>query len=499
LPVPDTLEPASLDAFIGSLLSAGFDPVGDQRSWVGPLHPALEHLTTERTMRVEVRDGWPYLHPKVYVQGLAAGLHRNHHGDICLWDDGDPSLAWLTWDGIAHRVREWAAEAPSTATADDPALDAHRYFEVARRGLATIDLTGIDIRYWGAREARGALKDDLLTIGEGPLRGRIYTVKAVQTPPKNLDGVRNLLRRRQRKDLERALRTVGLPEGVSFLVLVWKNAASPNLLILWLERTNGSVTAMSFEAARADAAVLLLRAGPDASQLRDRTVAVFGVGAVGSQVALLLARSGVGTLSLFDSQRLRPGDVVRHASSSLFVGKSKVASLKTGIYMQAPWTKVNTSEHSHWEPSQVAEIAKHVDLVVDAVGVASFTVQLARVCEVESRRLLSVALYRRGDVGRVRLQIARTGANLAGRATDTRFPNIPPDVEEAEAAWEAGCGAPIAQAPPPAVASAAAAAARLAVEVLCERETGDLDVIEIYRPRADSPFDVIGSRIYRPA
>jgi molybdopterin/thiamine biosynthesis adenylyltransferase len=499
LPVPDTLEPAALDAFISSLLAAGFEPVGDQRSWIGPLHPALEHLTAERTMRVEVRDGWPYLHPKVYVQGLAAGLHRNHHGDICLWGDGDPSLAWLTWDGIAHRITEWVAGAPSTATADDPALDAHRYFEVARKGLATIDLTGIDIRYWGAREARGAMKDDLLAIGEGPLRGRLYTLKAVQTPPKNLDGVRNLLRRRQRKDLDRALRTVGLPEGVSFLVLVWKNAASPNLLILWLERTNGSVTAMSIEAARADLAVLLLRAGPDAAQLRERAVAVLGVGAIGSQVALLLARSGVGTLSLFDPQRLRPGDVVRHASSSLFVGKPKVASLKTGIYMQAPWTKVNTYERSHWEPSQLAEIARHVDLVVDAVGVASFTEQLARVCEVEARRLLSVALYRHGDVGRVRLQTARPVANLADRATDARFPTVPPGVDEAEVAWEAGCGAPIAQASPAAVASAAAAAARLAVEALCESETGDVDVIEVYRPLGDSPFDVIGSRTYRPA
>ena len=114
-------------------------------------------------------------------------------------------------------------------------------------------------------------------------------------------------------------------------------------------------------------------------------------------------------------------------------------------------------------------------------------------------RLLSVALYRHGDVARVRLQTARPEANLAARAMDTRFPTIPPDVDEAEAAWEAGCGAPIAQAPPTAVASAAAAAARLAVEVLCERETGELDVIEVYRPLADSPLDVIGSRTYRPA
>jgi molybdopterin/thiamine biosynthesis adenylyltransferase len=498
LPIPDSLEPASLDAFISSLLAAGFDPVGDQRSWVGPLHPALEHLTDERTMRVEVRDGWPYLHPKVYVQGLAPGLHRNYHGDICLWDDGDPSLDWLTWDGIARRIEEWAAEAPATATADDPALDAHLYFEGGSKGLATIDLSGVKVRDWEARGVRGTQKDGLLEIGNGPLHGRLYTRSAIKTPPRDLAAVRHLLRRRQQRDFDEAISSVGSPDGVSFLILAWNTEIGPNLLVLWLERANGALKATSFEAARTDCEVLLLRAGPDRSQLAQRTVAILGLGAVGSQLALLLARSGVGTLAVFDPQRLRPADVVRHAASSLFVGRSKVAAMKSAVLLQAPWTKVLAADRSHWEPSQLAEIARNVDLVVDAVGSASFTVQLARVCEAEARRLLSVSLYRYGDVARVRHQAAAPIANLADRAADTGFPTIPPDVGEAEVAWEAGCGAPITQAPPTSVASAAAAAARLAIEVLCGRETRDLDLVEVYRPLAESPFDVVGSRIFRP-
>lgn len=448
-------------------------------------------------MRVEVRDGWPYLHPKVYVQGLAAGLHRNYHGDICLWIDGDPSLEWLRWDGIARRIEKWAAEAAATATADDPAFDAHLYFEGGTKGLATVDLTGVRVRDGELRGVRGTLREGLLQIGDGPLRGRLYSRAAITTPPTDLAAVRRVLRRRQQRDLSQALSSVGSPDGVSFLILAWHTGVGPNLLVLWLERTNGAVKATSFEGARIDREILLLRAGPDGRELSRRRVAVLGLGAVGSHLAQLLARCGVGTLAVFDQQRLRPGDVVRHVASSQFVGKSKVAAVKAAIQLQAPWTEVLDVERSHWEPSQLAGIARNVDLVVDAVGSASFTVQLARVCDIESRRLLAVSLYHHGDVVRVRHQGAPPVANLADRAADRAFPTIPPDVDEEEAAWEAGCGAPITQATPTAVASAAAAAARLAVEVLCGRETGDLDLVEVYRPLASPPFDVVGSRMFR--
>ena len=111
--------------------------------------------------------------------------------------------------------------------------------------------------------------------------------------------------------------------------MVWKKAASPNLLILWLEGTNGSVTATSIEAALVDLGVLLLRAGPDAAQLRGPPRGRAWSRCDRIPGSALLARNGVGTLSLFDHQRLRPGDIVRHASSSSFVGKSKVASMKS--------------------------------------------------------------------------------------------------------------------------------------------------------------------------
>src|SRR5947209_6901640 len=108
MPDPETLDPASLDTFTTSLIEAGFVRDSDGRTWHGPIHPALKQFTDATHMRVVIRDGWPFLHPRTYADGTPNGLHRTTNGDVCLWEDGDPSFNWLTWDGISARIEQWA-------------------------------------------------------------------------------------------------------------------------------------------------------------------------------------------------------------------------------------------------------------------------------------------------------------------------------------------------------------------------------------------------------
>jgi sulfur-carrier protein adenylyltransferase/sulfurtransferase len=56
------------------------------------------------------------------------------------------------------------------------------------------------------------------------------------------------------------------------------------------------------------------------AELSDRHVACFGLGAIGSAVALALAREGVGSFSLCDPDTLRPGNVTRHALDLMAAG-----------------------------------------------------------------------------------------------------------------------------------------------------------------------------------
>ena len=244
------------------------------------------------------------------------------------WEIGDPSREWLTWPGVVGRIEKWALEAQGYATADDPGLDPHLTFTGTRLGLATIDLTGREIRDWDVGTLNATLKDCRLEIGVGALVGRWYVRDRPKSPPQTLDDLRSQLRRRQRDDLDAALATVGQPSGTSFLVFAWNTPVGPNLLVLDLTRDGaGQVVASPYEAARTDQEVLRLRAGTDAPALTDRTVALFGVGAVGSHVADLLARSGLGRLAIYDRQIIRPGDVVRHAAGGLRIGDSKVDAM----------------------------------------------------------------------------------------------------------------------------------------------------------------------------
>ncbi len=71
---------------------------------------------------------------------------------------------------------------------------------------------------------------------------------------------------------------------------------------------------------------------------QDPRIAAVGVGALGSQVVMNLARSGFGTWTLIDSDRLMPHNVARHALVRHFVGSRKaeaMASMANNIVADA--------------------------------------------------------------------------------------------------------------------------------------------------------------------
>jgi molybdopterin/thiamine biosynthesis adenylyltransferase len=495
--VVETLDPAALDAFTGELLANGYEPTTPE-FWVGPIAESLRGLTTAETMIIRLYDGWPYHPPAVFAAGLSIGRHRNSAGHICLWESGDPSLEWLTLPGIISRIEKWASEAQGDATASDPGLDPHLVFVGGVVGLATINLTDRPVAGPAMDDLSATEKDGVLKIGAGDLRGRWYAVDPAPQLPQRLVDLDAYLTPEQLADLHRVVDAVGQPDARTFLVFAWNTPVGPNLLILKLERsTAGTMEVRPYEAARTDKSVLLLRAGPDAATLMEQSVAIFGVGAIGSHVAALLARSGLGELVVFDYERLRPGDIVRHAGLPVSVGAAKVDAVELINMLAAPWTTTQKRSEAAWKPSRLAEIARTANLVIDATGSANLTAQLGEVCRQQARPLLSVALYRRGFVGRVRYQACDTQMAIIDRPAEARFPLIPAGPDEEGAQWEAGCMAAVAQAAPTAVIGIAATAARVAIAALTGRDRRDRDVLEVYQPLGEAPFDQIGTTTFR--
>jgi len=497
LPEIQTVDRASLDLFIADLVTAGFEPVGaDGRTFEGPLHPALAGETRSTTMRIGIRDGWPFVHPNVRVEGLKPSVHLTDRF-LCLWRLGDDSYGWLRLETLNERISQWAERYRGRATEEDPVLDPQLYWSPFNgQVIATVDLRDVPYGNGGSGDLRAERDELLLKIGrDGPLRVRWYGRDEMRHPPANLQMIEAGLKPDQAANFRAELERVGHADGPNLIMVVWDTpAGEPNALVLGVSRESrrAPVRAEAYEVARVDHDVLTLRAGPDAPSLLEKSVVIFGQGAVGSHLSELLASSGVGRLHLVDGERLRPGDVVRHAGPRAAAGVPKAAAMDFVIRQRAPWVAVDWSPAT-WSPAEIRPLLEGRSLVVDAVGEEPFTAQLSRLAQSAGLALLSIALYRGGLVARARL-FAPGGVAIHERTDGERFPLIPAGPREPVTTWETGCAAPVNNAAPTSVVSAAALAARLGVEFLAGRETGSADIVEIYRALDEPGFDVVGTQ-----
>lgn len=126
----------------------------------------------------------------------------------------------------------------------------------------------------------------------------------------------------------------------------------------------------------------LLLGAENFDRLTAATVAVFGIGGVGSFTVEALARSGVGHLILIDKDNVDATNINRqiHALTST-VGKSKVEIMRERILQINPAAKVDTVQKFYLpdEPAENFFICEY-DYVVDAIDTISAKISLAAEC-----------------------------------------------------------------------------------------------------------------------
>ncbi|MBQ1235123.1 MAG: tRNA threonylcarbamoyladenosine dehydratase [Oscillospiraceae bacterium] len=122
---------------------------------------------------------------------------------------------------------------------------------------------------------------------------------------------------------------------------------------------------------------MLLGEGSTA-QLKQKRVAVFGVGGVGGHAAEALGRSGVGTIDLFDNDTVSVTNINRQAVAlHSTVGRLKVDVMRDRLLDIDPEIKVNT-----YPIFYLPETADQVDLsvydyIVDCIDTVSAKIDLA--------------------------------------------------------------------------------------------------------------------------
>lgn len=122
----------------------------------------------------------------------------------------------------------------------------------------------------------------------------------------------------------------------------------------------------------------LLLGSENLKKLSEATVAVFGVGGVGSYAVEALARSGIGRFKLYDDDTVCLTNLNRqlHALRST-VGQSKVELMKRRILDILPHATVETYQTFVTAENAASLLGEDIDYIVDAIDTVSAKLALA--------------------------------------------------------------------------------------------------------------------------
>lgn len=126
-------------------------------------------------------------------------------------------------------------------------------------------------------------------------------------------------------------------------------------------------------------------------KLSSSTVAIFGVGGVGSFTAEALARSGIGHLILIDKDNIDVTNINRqiHALTSS-IGKSKVEVMRERIFEINPAAKVDIIQKFYLPGESAADFfICDYDYIVDAIDTIGAKINLAVECSRRKINLIS--------------------------------------------------------------------------------------------------------------
>jgi hypothetical protein len=420
-------------------------------------------------VRIELGPDFPFKPPRVFLPShlSATGWHRELDGALCLWtqDDGR-RLPWLDAKEVLQKAEAWLRSDLDGWVDAWPGMDLEGYLPADAEPYFVL------IDDWAAVENRWfALSPDSLvprrlnvsTIFESSAAlkrnapehvGFAVEVGELTRPIRAWDDLAQLLSAASGRDL----RIWATARGRLIVVVSFTLKRNRGLLALALRSTNGSIAASALWAADATEPSRALRGGLNRADLSSKSVAIVGVGALGSRVADELARAGVGKLHLIDSDFLMPGNLVRHLCSPRFVGMLKAAAVKATIERSRyPGDReITCSSDKLRGLTEAVDLLKIYDLVVDATADGAASHLLLTAAEIARQSYLSVAVEGHGQFAR--LEVVPLPAGEVALPTD--------GVAEIEVLVAGGCGDPVSPTPPSAVTATAGLSASMAINVL---------------------------------
>jgi predicted ThiF/HesA family dinucleotide-utilizing enzyme len=489
------------DAFRSALVKRGFSD--DGTSLQGTIFWEDEHHESH-SARIEVvlTERFPFAPPSVTIleahPGFTPTFHIEQDGKLCLWPNDVPvdDAPWRDPEQFLEKVRGWFAQTsmgwPGDEDADleryldanverivlydDSLLERNAYFRTSENQLGVVTVS--DRLLWPPNaermKNRGARRREKRLLW-------VLDVGLVSRPIRTWQD----LREASGQDLE-MVRSLIAAGSLRYILVRYQRGGRHAALVLDFPGPVGnSQTLRACESADQSTDTRTLRAGPAARKYSDKKVVVVGCGAVGSHVADLLFRSGVRRMTLIDPERLRPGNVIRHAADNQFAGTPKTSAVKarlaaTGLAVD----QVEADDSRIGNPDDVLELVRAHDLVVDATGDARATALLRWATEAQGGKMISVCVQRGGGIARV--------DRFPLRAAESHVDPVPLVLGQG-VLQERGCGSPVSITPPVSVIKAATTACQVALDQLDGTLVLPSTILEVIEPQADPPYNFIGT------
>lgn len=125
-------------------------------------------------------------------------------------------------------------------------------------------------------------------------------------------------------------------------------------------------------------------------RLTQARVAVVGLGGLGSQVAIMLARCGVGTLHLIDYDVVDVSNLNRQAYRTYHIGERKVDALAEELRTIQPYCKVLTT-HKKVTVDNASDILREDTLIAEAFDDAKAKAMLVNTILTQTRDKIIVS------------------------------------------------------------------------------------------------------------
>jgi len=490
-----------------------------------------EYHVAQHAIRMALPPAFPFAKPDVFPCDTDPPIRDSRHqapgsdtGALCLWPTEDAGwLPSMTADDLLARIRTWFVHYHRDDwPPEDRPPDLHLYFPT--QATHPLMLIGDD---WqppaNAKVGRFGIwqKDELRAFAGAPMAG------VSNPPPMHTDRILSILgmaeRHRDRVGLwfrlprephpyttlgalltevdavaceaagwalaqmralfgvkirdrhTQAILALGYPDatGEEQWLFLQANLGSTAKIAYWAQPGNlRTAVVESYETAHVDRDALMRRTGHIASLIANRRVLVFGQGAIGGSLTVLLAKAGLHHVRIVDRDMLRPGNAVRHVGGLLFAGYRKTSVVHVEARNHAPDCTILT-EQTSWNPETLATWIREADVVVDATANPSFSLLLNELCIHEVRTAIYVAAHRKAAIGRLR--VVRPGRDAClvcyegGYRGAAHYPRIPPGDE----GWfvEGGCGVPSVEASAVDIDAIANWAARAVLWSLSDRLT----------------------------